>query len=88
MSLPRAAQLRERMRVAFGHDRILCSPYCEQRHDRRLPSLVEALTQYRLGPDGKPKKDTYSHVMDGLQYAVSAVWPIATVSMREQDRPS
>lgn len=90
LALPQAQQLRERMRVALRHDRILFSPQCAIRHTRQLPSLTESVRYYHRDQrtdDPRPVKDEFSHLADALQYPVSVVWPTSQSGPIAQARP-
>jgi hypothetical protein len=77
-----------RVRKAIIDGRLYCAPACGVRHDRRMPTLVDSLVNYkRMVPRGKdsihtysgrpdvpPEKNEHSHLADCVQYIGDWVW--------------
>jgi hypothetical protein len=79
-------KMRDAVSAAFREGRLWLSPHCMRKpdgvdeHGKRLPSLVDAIEQYRLllregDNHPEPNKGPESHPCDGLQYVVASIWP-------------
>lgn len=86
------AGLRDRLRLKFAADKILCSPLCAQKQGdwKHLPSLTESLDQYRLEMStGKPIKTgeggQYSHIADGVLHIGDECWSENKAQQLKQD---